>query len=79
MATNYQYCPGSTMAQLAACVAANGGPPHPQQLAGVGTPEAAVVGYWIGIDQYFDTDAEILYVFNGASIGATTGWVAINP
>lgn len=74
---NLVYCPGSTMAQLAACVAANGGPPQPQQVAGSGSPEGSVVGYWTGCDQYFDSDANKLYVFDG-TIGANTGWVAIN-
>jgi hypothetical protein len=73
---NYVTCP--ELAALYSCVLAQGGPLNPQNIAGVGTPEGATTGYYTGLDTYFDTDAEILYRFNG-DIGANTGWVAIGP
>lgn len=75
---NLTYCPSAAMMQLASCVAANGGPSTPQNLAGTGSPEGSVTGYWTGLDEYYDTENDILYRFNGV-IGANTGWVAINP
>jgi hypothetical protein len=75
---NLTQCPSSTMVQLQACVLAGGGPGQPQNLTGEGSPEGVVQGFWTGLDEYFDTEAEILYRYNG-TVGATTGWVAINP
>lgn len=70
--------PCNELASEASCAKAKGWPSGPQILPpAAGTPEASVTGYWVG-DQYFDTDNEILYVFNGTP-GANTGWVAINP
>lgn len=75
---NLTQCPSSFLVQLQACVLAGGGPSQPQNLAGEGSPEGSVTGFWTGLDEYFDITGEVLYRFNGA-VGANTGWVAIGP
>ena len=74
---NQLTCLTAEQAQLAACAKANGWPSGPGQYFGAVTPEANWTGYWPN-DLYFDTEAEILYAFNGTP-GENTGWVAINP
>ena len=70
-------CSGA-LNQQAYCNQANGQPTQTFTQNGEGTPEGEVVGLAIGLHQFWDTDGEVLYVFNG-TVGEDTGWVAINP
>lgn len=76
MATNLNFCTSSEQATLAACIAAKGGPQTPQNLTGSGSPEGEIVGYWTGLDQYWDSTGNVLYRFEGV-VGAATPWTAV--
>lgn len=63
--------------QQAVCNAANGQPVDPVIQVGTGTPEGNVNGLAVGLHQFWSTDNEVMYVFNG-TVGTDTGWVALN-
>lgn len=60
----------------ASCAKVKGWPDGPARYVGDVPPEGVQIGYWVG-DQYFNTDVQRLYVFNGTP-GTDTGWVALN-
>lgn len=66
-----------TDAGAAACAKVKGWPDGPMRYSGDVPPENVQTGYWVG-DQYFNTDVQTLYVFNGTP-GTSVGWVLINP
>jgi hypothetical protein len=70
-------CSGA-LNQQAVCNTANGQLTSVAVQVGTGTPEGEVIGITVGLHQFWDSEGEVLYVFNG-TVGTDTGWVALNP
>lgn len=64
------------MNQQRVCNAQQGLPTEPFTQVGTGTPEGNTVGIVVGLHQFWSTDNETMYVFNG-TVGENTGWVAL--